>query len=158
MGDFLHGWRRKMGCVSLAIACLLTIGWVRSHIKDDVIVVHVGKTWLVNFQSNQCGLSVRAAAYGTTTSTIKATWYSQPIRPSASNDPMKDVHVPYRFDFLGFHFGCDRLNLLQPRYFAICVVSYFSAITPPTLLAAYLLLVKPRIAKSGVVVENGGLG
>jgi hypothetical protein len=158
MGEFFHGWRRKAGCVSLAIACLLTIGWVRSHVKDDVIVVHVGKTWLLNFQSNQCGLGVRAAAYGTTTSTIKATWNSQPILNSASNDPMKDVHVPFRFDFLGFHFGCDGLNLLQPRYFSICVVSYFTAITPLTLLSTYLLLVKPRIAKPRVLVENVTLG
>ena len=160
MGEFFHGWRRKTGIVSLAMACLLMIGWVRSHVKDDIFVVNLGKTWCLTFQSNQCGLGIFAAAYGTDTSTISVTWNSQSIRALASKDPMKNnnVDVPYRIDFPGFHFGCDGLNFLRPRYYAICFLSYFYLITLLTLVSAYLLLLKPRIAKPRVVVENVNIG
>ena len=160
MGELFHGRRRKTGIVSLAMACLLMIGWVRSHVKDDIFAVNIGKTWCFTFQSNQCGLGMIAAAYGTDTSTISVTWNSQPIRPLASKNPMTNYHVdvPYRIDFHGFHFGCDGLNLLLPRYYAICFLSYFYLITPLTLVSAYLLLMKPRIAKPRDVVENVNLG
>ena len=160
MGEFFRGWRRKAGCVSLVLSCVFMIGWVRSHVKDDIFVVNLGKTWCLTFQSNQCGLGIFAAAYGTDSSTISVTWNSQPIRPLASKDPMtnNNVDVPIRIDFHGFHFGCDGLNLLRPRYYAICFLSYFYLIAPLTLLSAYLLLVTPRIAKPRDVVENVNLG
>ena len=37
MSTFFHGWRRKLGCVILAVACLLTVGWVRSMIVRDFV-------------------------------------------------------------------------------------------------------------------------
>ena len=30
MGEFFHGWRRKVGIVTLVIACVFMAGWVRS--------------------------------------------------------------------------------------------------------------------------------
>jgi len=39
MLTFFHGWRPKMGVVTLLLACVLGIGWVRSLlITDDVLV------------------------------------------------------------------------------------------------------------------------
>jgi len=30
MGEFFHGWRRRIGLVTLMVACVFTAGWVRS--------------------------------------------------------------------------------------------------------------------------------
>lgn len=40
MGHFLHGWRRKAACVTLAMACVLTAAWIRSYFARDE--VHFG--------------------------------------------------------------------------------------------------------------------
>lgn len=35
MREFLHGWRRKVGCVTLLMACIVMGLWVRSRFYDD---------------------------------------------------------------------------------------------------------------------------
>jgi hypothetical protein len=35
MREFFGGWRRKVGCVMLVMACVVTISWVRSRIRDE---------------------------------------------------------------------------------------------------------------------------
>lgn len=37
MKEFFKGWRRKVGCVTLAAACLFVAGWVRSTVVDDYV-------------------------------------------------------------------------------------------------------------------------
>lgn len=39
MHEFFRGWKRKTGCVTLAMACVLTVGWIRSYDTEDVITV-----------------------------------------------------------------------------------------------------------------------
>ncbi len=40
MGEFFKGWRRKAGLVTLAMALLLTVAWMRSCVTSDVIISH----------------------------------------------------------------------------------------------------------------------
>jgi hypothetical protein len=35
MSDFFHGWRRKAGCVALAMTLFLAGAWIRSLIRED---------------------------------------------------------------------------------------------------------------------------
>jgi hypothetical protein len=35
MGNLFHGFRRKLGVVTLLLACVFTVGWVRSLIVED---------------------------------------------------------------------------------------------------------------------------
>lgn len=37
MREFFRGWRRKMGCVTLVMACALMGLWLRSGVIDDLI-------------------------------------------------------------------------------------------------------------------------
>jgi hypothetical protein len=39
VGEFFKGWRRKLGLVTLAIACLAAVGWTRSYVVADTISV-----------------------------------------------------------------------------------------------------------------------
>ena len=36
--EFLRGWRRKIGCLALALACLLVVGWLRSRFYYDCVL------------------------------------------------------------------------------------------------------------------------
>ena len=42
MGEFIKGWRRKTGVLTLLMACVFTVGWVRSCATLDVITVSLG--------------------------------------------------------------------------------------------------------------------
>lgn len=35
MGEFFHSWQRKLGCVTLVLACFFTMLWVRSFDVDQ---------------------------------------------------------------------------------------------------------------------------
>jgi hypothetical protein len=44
MREFFHGWRRKAGCMTLVMACVFAVGWVRSEFKfDNISMIHEGK-------------------------------------------------------------------------------------------------------------------
>ena len=42
MGDFFKGWRRKVGCVTLVMACGMATMWLRSFTTIDQIDVYPG--------------------------------------------------------------------------------------------------------------------
>ena len=44
MGEFFNGWRRKAGCVALALALALMFLWLRSIYVSDIISRHVPNT------------------------------------------------------------------------------------------------------------------
>ena len=37
MGDYFKLWRRKIGVVTLVVACVFAVGWVRSQFVEDGI-------------------------------------------------------------------------------------------------------------------------
>ena len=43
MGEFFHNWRRKMGVVTLLMACLVTTAWGRSRIANSRVSWPIGQ-------------------------------------------------------------------------------------------------------------------
>ena len=41
MGDYLHGWKRKAGLVTLGMACLFMTGWLRSIVSQEAISIPI---------------------------------------------------------------------------------------------------------------------
>lgn len=41
MREFFHCWRRKVGCLTLLMACVLAAGWVRSLVIGDQVAVAI---------------------------------------------------------------------------------------------------------------------
>ena len=71
MNGYFKPLRRKIGAVTLGLACLLMSGWVRSQFMGDVVLVRAGKTWSISFESNQGYIGSRAAAYGNDTTEVR---------------------------------------------------------------------------------------
>jgi len=40
MREFFRGWKRKVGVVTLVMACAFAAGWMRSFMSNDKIVIH----------------------------------------------------------------------------------------------------------------------
>lgn len=52
MGNFFHGWRRKTGCTTLAVAVVLLVLCYRSLRMFDSIQFNVSRTWILEMQSH----------------------------------------------------------------------------------------------------------
>lgn len=42
VSEYFKGWRRKLGCITLGMACVLMIGWLRSLVVWDSIQFSIG--------------------------------------------------------------------------------------------------------------------
>jgi len=146
MGELFHGWRRKLGVVTLVMACVLMAGWIRSETIGDDITFRLGK----------CGHEIRSERSRITSI---STW----VRDSRwlpenewTTGFSPEVDSGSIWDRIGFLYNvCENNDADSNLSFQrLLMVPYWSIVIPLTLLSAYLLLGKPRIAKPEIVSEN----
>jgi hypothetical protein len=139
MGEFFRGWKRKVGCVTLAAACVFALGWIRSYERRDFLNLRLGNS------------VIRIASLGAHFKFIHVTpaadnqfgWDSYPEQPGY--DPTKDLEgydLQWHAHFLGFYCGCGILN--SSLRTTIFTTPYSSIVIPLSLLSAWCLLTKPR--------------
>jgi hypothetical protein len=147
--EFFRVWRRKAGVVTLAIALLLTVVWNRSYQIADRIGVQRDQTthciksccgsvsWTrftdddaVEWSSERA-LDVQPDRYGDET-IYERRWSCGAIDLWAGAFIM---HDSYRL--LGWQHRAER-----------CIIPYWPIVLSVTVLSAWLLLIKPRPAKS----------
>jgi hypothetical protein len=128
MGEFLRGWRRKVGCVTLLLACAVVGMWVRSYFggMDHVVQPIVGSI---------------ITLHKSPSTSHPVIWVSTPLQDPDRKHWMKG-NLGYHSDqwlrreWGGFVFSH---HVKQPRL--QLVFPYWSIILPLTLLSAYLILV-----------------
>lgn len=138
MREFFKGWRRKAGVVTLVMACALMVGWMRSRVRYDVVSFPFGdRQQLIQMTHGQ------VYWWGITTiSKAKFRWLSGAPQTAALIDESRsgfrdDEGWAWRFR----EWKASHLNI------AISL----------TLLSAYLILWKPRKAKSSEQPANSKL-
>ena len=144
MPHYFKPLRRKIGVVTLVLACLLMAGWVRSFAKSDSIRVSWQKT-SYHFHSKR-GVVTLARHTG---SWGKMYWSAHNLVPSetATARPFSDAGIKeeWKLDFGGVviaegtpkhETGNSRIVRLTFRYWMLVV--------PAAVLSAWLLLSKPR--------------
>ena len=159
MREFFRGWRRKAGLAALAMALLLTTGWMRSYVVQDVVLLqrmpthHVLQSsrgrilwWGVSYslflsdkeleESSQEGTSFEWISLDTSEMRV---WTSDEIDTEDGSG--------WLFGGGGFLIGADSDDLNGPMT-RRWLCSYSLIVLPLTLLSAWLLLIKPRPAKS----------
>jgi hypothetical protein len=165
MGEFFHfvipifrSSRRRAGCYTLALACLCVGMWLRSQSNFDLVTLSIGR-FDMSIGSCHRGLIVlpQKALF------INQTDFGQQCHPRFQvrlkfrNEPISNVR--------GFHWSrmkatqleiyeSDKRSPLNDQ-----MVSYRSITIPLTLIAAFLLLKKPKTSTSKKLPEpnpNGG--
>jgi len=143
MREFFRGWRRKTGCVTLLVACLLTGGWVRSLTRHDGINYRTGQQSdqrLISFQSavHWCWLEGSADLHLFPT----IDWYSF---PHATNLMVNHPQRTWRWSYAGF--GMHDFTYAGNATFTVLVIPYWSIVLPLIVLSAWLLFSKSRPQK-----------
>ena len=149
MGDYFKPLRRKIGVVTLLLACVFMAGWVRSQtIKDEFTINRIEGVF--HHLTSNCS---RLAWKTVTIRNPKTHRYISPFyfaRPADVDHLYRGRISPeawkWRWQFWGFEFGRFTSSLSHDE--KIYVVPYWSITVPLTLLSFWLLLLKPSKSTS----------
>jgi hypothetical protein len=139
MHNFFHGWRPKAGCVTLVMACVLIVGWIKSIWFQDEIEFYCGSQSLVSLQSVD-QLVTWDSYHGRAVHDVLCfpVWQS-----GAKGGVYTSANVVIDWQWYDFTVGnipfegtSDHVTFWRFPYWAIAI--------PLTLLSAYLILWKPR--------------
>ena len=149
MGEFFKGWRRKAGLVTLAMACALMVGWVRSSVVCDQLFIPLRASglWTASVKG-QLGC-VRHTDWHE-----PIEWYSADTSVFPDITIFDEIHhldsATSQWSHFGFRFGAGRIPtptggaIQQWDSFQFCYIPYWSLVLPLTLLSAWLILGKRR--------------
>ena len=150
MRDFFGGWRRKIGCLMLVMACVFMIAWMRSLLFLDYISV---TGWIVPgeksswmFLSSEVGLEwERRWDEFESKREIQIEWYSIAHRMNHRTPRSGRYDTDSHWEFCGFQTDKSETD---GDFSCNWVVPYWSVVLPLTLLSTWLLLLsKPRQPK-----------
>ena len=144
MGEFYHGWRRKIGCVTLVMACVVAAAWLRSFVVWDEVCLISTTGYMVQLCSDrgQLGFEHESLSEWEEPSALEVEWNSQKPAPDFAlfgylNQPIESFE--WRRNFAGISIG-----VYDFRHSAFCILPYWCIALPLSLLSAYLILRKPR--------------
>lgn len=141
MAEFFRGWKRKIGVLTLVMACAFMAGWVRSNLKRDFIEVDLSNvTYRIGSTESNFRLIRVTPAAGTGFS-----WSASPIPAPPAVLWANHYEMEWRRDWAGFQLGTGVLNGTDANKLRVTVYSfpYWSIVLPLTALSAWLLLSKP---------------
>ena len=148
MSEFFLGWRRKIGCVTLLMALVLTGAWVRSRSVCDFVSVYRTNA-LFRFNSSGGYLGWFEHHKGIDTSRSKTmpfpSWGMRLL--SDYPDEFESTAITWKIRCLGFGIGdCS-------AFVSVLRVPYWSITIPLTLISFWLLLSNPRQSTQTRITE-----
>ena len=134
MGEFFKGWRRKAGLVTLAMACLLAVAWMRSYVVRDVVTfTRSDRLHMIVSSHSHASWWAMANVYS------QMEWNRYSIPPTERG---RNSHLAH-FRLMESTIASVMLQSRPPQG-AIWTVPYWSLVLPLTLLSAWLILGKTR--------------
>lgn len=148
MPSYFKPWRRKLGVLTLAMACVFAAGWVRSHAVSDRISIQIDDLGYCFFASSQGYVSWRRTYGGPHDFPVKRIAWQTFADHKGVWQPagdLGDAKVAWRWQAFGFDFGkCGFHSVASYFTYNFAFVPYWSIVIPLTVLSGYLLLSKPR--------------
>ena len=155
MRDFFRGWRRKIGVVTLVMACLFLLGWVRSLTHFEGVSLPFGRKpnhFFVSWDSSLVWLKEYIGGMGPGLYPEFKSRSITGIDDRIFNSP----HFEWRWNWSGFGsgVGVDEIKVgNRIERTSLTVIPYWSVTIPLTLISAFLLLTKPRLSTPKKIVE-----
>ncbi|MBS0201251.1 MAG: hypothetical protein JSS49_00020 [Planctomycetes bacterium] len=147
MREFFKGWRRKVGCGLLVLACVVCGAWVRSlSIRDQILFLPRGNEF--QMIASAAG-TVRWGRISLQSTVFERddylpVWRSMTLDQDESSDHFWSQRiVEWRWNCGEFDFGAGANYIGGPRTVR-WAFPYWSFAAPLTILSATLILWKPR--------------
>ena len=141
MREFFRGWKRKVGVVTLVMACAFTVGWIRSEFAIDQLRLHsetLGMKLKLDSRYGQCRLDV---SWDGRESLVGVDVSSFPI----SNENRQQLESSmWFFRYFEYVMGSSDGRRVTSIKGSALTLNYCVMAIPLTLLSAWLLLSKPR--------------
>ena len=169
MGEFFHGWRRKVGLMTLLMACLLSACWFRSYSINDTISIPISHTEYLQVASSNQHLIFGSVLLTTIDGEGRERlpmWMANPTKVTGIRHPQwrfatfGDRHLDKYLDKARPNIGMGRdWKRMQTRSSEFTIdyryvgTMYWWFVAPLTLLSAWLLLSKPRKSKHTKITE-----
>jgi hypothetical protein len=142
MNGYFKSCQRKIGVVTLMVACVLMAGWIRSLAKYDFLSIRFGEArYSIGSLAGEVKL-IRS----TQLSNDFVHWNTGALESIEWRNRWSNYEEIQRWDWDsgGLHLGVGTRFQCSTHVIA---VSYWNLITPLTLFSAWLLLSKPRANK-----------
>jgi hypothetical protein len=147
MREVFHGWRRKLGCITLMLACLATLFWVRSFRHNDEMNFWTGPLAVDSLNSSPMGLcwmSRDKLAPNVPMLSGRFGWVATQTFANDICDPFRWSTTSYHFRWCGFQFAEATINPPDRGELRIWIIPHWALALPLTLLSAGLILWQPR--------------
>jgi hypothetical protein len=145
MREFFRGWKRKLGVVTLGLACVFAAGWVRSFRTEDSFFYQIGPYVTDSLFSISGSVGWRRDDDSVCDIVPARENFGFQSRRSVGRQflmysEVERWHWKWRWCGLGRAWGAANSG----GDAEILILPYWSIILPLTLLSACLLLSKPR--------------
>ena len=151
MSEFFRGWRRKVGCVTLVLACIAATAWVRSYVLFEKFCYRIerfstshqhlystnGQIWWSRLLEEEGGLHCR--------------WH---YSSKSSNVIICNAEdITWRWKAGEFEFGeFPDIGIGKVTY---AIIPYWSIVLPLTIISAFLLLSRSGKTTPKEILEPG---
>ena len=169
MRDYFKPLRRKLGVVTLIIACVFLTGWVRSQSSYDELKFvdrfptpeRIELHFAISCDS-VFGIIISSFKSQITAATSKSNLFDYRNEPGTKSvdNRFGQMGVEWMNQSFGFRFGeadvggNETLGIQPIGEIKIWLIPYLSIVIPLTLLSAYLLLSKPRSKSTSPEIDR----
>ncbi len=146
MSEFFRGWRRKFGVVTLVMAFVFMVGWVRSVYQSDILTFpnddYNSEIW------HSGGNHLAWVTYARRHPNNLPSWPTWETFQYSERIKVRNAHetAGINWNWRVFGFGYGTLDTIDKSRLTFRIAPYWSIVMPLTLLSTYLLLVKSREA------------
>ncbi len=167
MDDFFKSWRRRVGVITLVLACVFVAGWVRSLRVSDLVTMHI----VVDRIRGQDAVS--AVYLHTVPNYLLFRRTCQAIGNVPASKWIKHLKIPTlslggptqtleEFISSKGHWSLGLIGTDTPRSLVnpngkldwVYAIPYWSIVVPLTLLSTWLMLSRPRAKKAGPIPKS----
>ncbi len=145
MGDYFKPWRRKIGVLTLVLACVFAAGWVRSPFVQDTFIFPFGMPSSLMLVSGSDRLIMAMFHIETDEAIPTRLWTSEKASTMSwhwnfAGTTLTTSFPDHAFSVGDMDFGIRNTNVAAQW----CQLPHWTLVVPLTLLSVYLLLSQPR--------------
>jgi hypothetical protein len=161
MHEFFHSWKRKVGGVTLVIACVFMAAWVRNQFAQESLNVPTGASSSIRFISGCHYLNIVAMQSPAPENEMASFRYYH--HKNSKNSAVIAVHVgmttiPIRISPFRLARSAFQFSHLEDLTLTMFSLPYWVLVAPLTLTSAWLLLSKQTPKSKQVVPEHSNQG